>query len=48
MSKRAKKQGFLDFLKKIQSLALSGIGVKQNFLWSFKIFCENTACVGKI
>ena len=37
MSKRNKKQGFLDFLKNIKSLTLSGIGVKQNFLWSFNI-----------
>ena len=37
MSKRAKKQGFFDFLKKIKSLTLSGIGVKRKFLWSFNI-----------
>ena len=31
------KIGFSDFFKKIKSLVLSGIGVKQKFLWSSQI-----------
>ena len=37
MVNKGKKQGFLLLFKKIKSLVLSGIGVKQKFLWSFNI-----------
>ena len=35
--KKDQKTMFFGLLKKIKSLALSGIGVKRKFLWSFDI-----------
>ena len=37
MVKKGKKQDFFLLFKKIKSLVLSGIGVKQKFVWSFNI-----------
>ena len=37
MTKNVLKTGFLDFLKKIASLVLSGIYAKRKFLWFINI-----------
>ena len=37
MVKKSQKTRFFGLFKKIKSLVLSGIGVKQKFLWPFKI-----------
>ena len=43
MVKKSQKTRFFGLFKKIKSLVLSGIGVKQKFLWPFKIMRKHHA-----
>ena len=43
MVKKGQKTRFFGLFKKIKSLVLSGIGVKQKFLWPFKIMRKHHA-----